>query len=426
MSISDIRLPSEIGAESLQLDPCFRTNPQEELAFTIGNQHVVVELAEQDLNLVDCEQGLRLPEGQVTGVYAGLESGQCGGVKATLLGVEALQGVHETPVFVNATPTNGADSNERFRRAGVRMSVPLEEIHEGDVAYVSAHGNPSFLRRARELGATVYDGTCIFVDKTHREVESVAEDAEREGSPMGIIYLSLEGRDSHPELVGTRTHAEELGLGVVVIKTPEDIENLLHPDSPAAEWTAARIVSQTTNDAVIAERVAGEIRRKIVDSDLGVDMSRYDYNSDDVCRTVSDRQEAVRIMVAAKGIETLVVVGSLFSKNTMNLIKVAKMTAQEASRTGLPIGLKRIVLVNSHGQLPEDLEGLVGVASGASTEDANVDAVVKFMNAGEPEMIGESDKVRLGRTVFPPVKRTGESTNQHLLAELIERAAETE
>jgi (E)-4-hydroxy-3-methyl-but-2-enyl pyrophosphate reductase len=299
------------------------------------------------------------------------------------------------------------------------MDVPIDQVQAGDIVFVSAHGNPRYLKEAQDKGAEVYDGTCIFVHSTHKEILTCAEDAARDGLRTGIVYLSLEGRDDHPELRGTVDFAQDQGLDVVVVKSESDIADLTNQEGPLRDWDRLRIISQTTNDADRAEAVAEQIVQEVTNSQLAVDAEAYDYKRSDVCRTVTDRQAAVKEMIQ-QGVETLVVVGSLKSKNTVNLVHVAEAEARRLYRDGVHPRLQRVVMVNSHAQLPRDIKGRVGVASGASTDDDNVDAVVRFLNGAQVNEVGNSDRLRHG-DVFPPVKTTGNPANQERLKQLIRR-----
>lgn len=371
-----------------------------------GPHEITVEQPRDDLLLEDCPLEATLPEGTVTQLLVARERGYCGGVRATLLGLAALQAAHEVPVQVNEQPTHGADSNNEFHRMGVRMKVPLDQIGAGDVVYISAHGAPEYLQAATEKGAEVYDGTCIFVDTTHAEIRSAARDAEKDGLKTGIVYLSLSGRGDHPELRGSVGYAQNLGLDVAVVKEEDEIAALTSPDGPMASWDRMRIISQTTNDANRAEAAATAVTEAIEASSLAIDTTKYPFKKTDVCRTVTDRQNAIIEMVQDTDVETLIIMGSLHSKNTVNLKKVALSAAHQAYEQGGHPSLQRIILVNSHGQLPLDIKGRVGVASGASTDDRNVDALLAYLNHPVTAEVGESDKDRLGMgEVFPPVRR---------------------
>jgi 4-hydroxy-3-methylbut-2-enyl diphosphate reductase len=64
-----------------------------------------------------------------------------------------------------------------------------------------------------------------------------------------------------------------------------------------------------------------------------------------------------------------VVIGSANSSNTVSLTHVAAVT-----------GCQRVLRVNSASELPDDLEGVVGVTAGASAPEWLVKEVVDFLD----------------------------------------------
>jgi 4-hydroxy-3-methylbut-2-enyl diphosphate reductase len=83
----------------------------------------------------------------------------------------------------------------------------------------------------------------------------------------------------------------------------------------------------------------------------------------DLCFATTNRQGALRAIAAEA--DAVVVIGSANSSNTVALAMVA-----EASGCG------RVLRVNSAAELPDDLEGTVGVTAGASAPEALVQEVV--------------------------------------------------
>jgi 4-hydroxy-3-methylbut-2-enyl diphosphate reductase len=66
-----------------------------------------------------------------------------------------------------------------------------------------------------------------------------------------------------------------------------------------------------------------------------------------------------------------VVIGSENSSNTLALERTARL-----------VGCPRVLRVNGAGELPDDLEGCVGVIAGASAPEALVDGVVAALAPG--------------------------------------------
>ena len=76
----------------------------------------------------------------------------------------------------------------------------------------------------------------------------------------------------------------------------------------------------------------------------------------DLCYATTNRQGAVKAV--APRCDTMIVLGSSNSSNTMALVKVAKAA-----------GCQRVLRVNSPTEVPRDLYGVVGVTAGASAPD---------------------------------------------------------
>jgi len=321
-------------------------------------------------------------------VLLGLPLGECGGVRMAnkVIGILSLRG----NVYGNHEPTHGADATQQFIRQGARFDLSPEEIaaQSPHATYViSAHGAaPSIIARAEAAGLSKYNVTCPLVDRTHNVITKAAED------PNNVVaYLSFGKRD-HPEIIASAGLAEDLKIPFHIVSNTEDVDTML---AAMDGRDSIVVVGQTTNNSDDSQKLAGEIDAKATAQGLTVART----NAKDVCHTVRDRQTATREIIA-QGVGTLVVVGSVNSKNTMSLAKVA---AQEAAAQKHVVEL---YLVNSWRQLPMIL-GRVGVVSGASTLDQNVHGVVTRLNPEMPvKEVGEDTD---GTIIFKPIdKKTRE------------------
>jgi 4-hydroxy-3-methylbut-2-en-1-yl diphosphate reductase len=351
----------------------------------------------QELHMLELSRGVRLWQPSVDVLHSpniepqspgcdqvllGLPLGECGGVRMAnqIIGALSLRG----NVYGNHEPTHGADATQQFIRQGARFDMSPEEIaaKSPHATYViSAHGAaPSVIARAEAAGLDMHNVTCPLVDRTHNVIRKAADD------PRNVVaYLSFGKRD-HPEIVASAGLAEELEVPFHVISNTEDIDAML---AKMGERDSIVIAGQTTNNSDDAQKLASEIDTRATPKGLLVART----NAKDVCHTVRDRQTTTREIIA-QGVGTLVVVGSVNSKNTMSLAKVA---AQEAAEQKHAVEL---YLVNSWLQLP-GIKGRVGVVSGASTLDQNVHGVVTRLNAimGVKEVGLDTDK----DIVFKPI-----------------------
>lgn len=333
----------------------------------------------QELSLLEISPGIRLwqPAGDVLHnptiepqnpgcdeVLLGLPLGECGGVRMANQNIGALS--LRGNVYGNHEPTHGADATQQFIRQGARFDLTPENIaaQSPQATYViSAHGAaPRDIARAEAAGLDIYNVTCPLVDRTHNVIKKAAED------PRNVVAYISYGKRDHPEIIASAGLAEDIGIPFHIIGNTEDVDAML---TTMGERDSIVIVGQTTNNSDDAQKLAGEVDVRATARGLFVART----NAKDVCHTVRDRQTTTREIIA-QGVGTLVVVGSVNSKNTMSLAEVA---AQEAARRRHAVEL---YLVNSWLQLPT-IAGRVGVVSGASTLDQNVHGVVRKLNPSE-------------------------------------------
>ena len=109
-------------------------------------------------------------------------------------------------------------------------------------------------------------------------------------------------------------------------------------------------------------------------------------NRSDLCFATTNRQAALKAL--AGKVDTVVVIGSENSSNTVALEKVA-----------VAFGCPRVIRVNDASELPDDLSGTVGVTAGASAPEAVVDAVVARL---APVLGVQRSPVTVEEEYFPP------------------------
>jgi 4-hydroxy-3-methylbut-2-enyl diphosphate reductase len=93
-------------------------------------------------------------------------------------------------------------------------------------------------------------------------------------------------------------------------------------------------------------------------------------NRSDLCFATTNRQAALKAIASES--DAVVVIGSANSSNTVALEKVA--------RAG---GCPRVLRINEADELPDDLDGIVGVTAGASAPEALVQAVIDRLAPAE-------------------------------------------
>jgi 4-hydroxy-3-methylbut-2-enyl diphosphate reductase len=268
--------------------------------------------------------------------------------------------VFEPPVYCYHQIVHNRLVVDRFRRLGVAFVDDIDEVPPGAPVMLSAHGSaPSVVTRAHGHGGVVVDAVCPLVTKVHHEAKV------RAGKGFTIVYVGHEG---HDEAVGTMAVAPD---AIRLVESEDDV-NALEESGPVA------LLAQTTLSHRDWEGVLEAARNRW--SDLWMP------SRSDLCFATTNRQAALTEI--ARRADAIVVIGSTNSSNTVALEKVARAA-----------GCQRVVRVDGPDELPDDLNGVVGVTAGASAPEELVDAVIARLQPAEGvELVSVTDEDEY----FPP------------------------
>lgn len=243
--------------------------------------------------------------------------GFCGGVDRAIKMANAALDVADAPIFCLHEIVHNELVVRSLERRGMRFVETLDDVPEGAVVIVSAHGAaPSVAAEAARRGIHLVDTTCPFVAAAHRKI--------RDNFAKGV----------RTAIIGEPSHAEVRGyLGEPGACLPEDVR----------PGEVADTVVQTTLDS-------GEHRG--------------------VCTATRDRQQAVLRFVERhreSGSVGVLVVGSANSSNTRRLAEVAERAGAKAWRVSTDEEIGRL-----------DFGGVdvLGVTSGASTPEDTLRSVL--------------------------------------------------
>jgi 4-hydroxy-3-methylbut-2-en-1-yl diphosphate reductase len=284
--------------------------------------------------------------------------GYCYGV------VDALQMVRQVakdpqqprPIYVIGQIVHNRHAIEELTALGVvtldgpdRVSI-LEQVETGTVIF-TAHGvSPLVKQRARERGLNCIDATCPDVTVTH--------DLVRELVAAGYYILYI-GKKGHPEPEGV---VGEVPGQISLVETEADVDALqLTPQ----QETKLALSTQTTLSQWDTRRLIEYIKEKYPRVEVHID----------ICAATQSRQEAV--VAQARGADLTIVVGDPRSNNTNRLVQVSQELA------GVPA-----VRIEDLSQLqPAWLKGKkrVAVTAGASTPSQLTRAVIRYLEAYQPE-----------------------------------------
>lgn len=267
--------------------------------------------------------------------------GFCAGVEKAIKALAWMVRIFEPPVFCYHEIVHNQLVVEQFRAEGVVFVDDVREVPPGAPLMLSAHGTaPEVVAAARRRGGVVVDAVCPLVTKVHHEVKVRA----RKG--FTVLYI---GHAGHEEAIGTMAVAPD---AVRLIEAEEDLDALGDLDGSEAP---VALLAQTTLSHDEWRGLMEEAKRRFPDLWLP--------SRSDLCFATTNRQAALKAIAGQA--DAIVVIGSANSSNTVALEKVARAS-----------GCRRVVRVNRPTEVPDDLEGTVGVTAGASAPEAVVAAVV--------------------------------------------------
>lgn len=249
--------------------------------------------------------------------------------------------VFEPPVYCYHEIVHNQKVVQRFEDLGVVFIDDISQVPAGKPVMLSAHGSaPEVVAAARASGGYVVDAVCPLVTKVHHEVKVRAAKGYR------IIYVGHEG---HEEAVGTEAVAPE---AIHRVETISDVEELPEFVGPVA------ILAQTTLSHSDWQGVLNSARGRF--PELLVP------GRSDLCFATTNRQAA--LMEIVPRCDSVIVIGSANSSNTRAL----EALAREA-------GAPRVLRINDRDELPDDMDGVVGVTAGASAPDDLVEDVIRAL-----------------------------------------------
>jgi len=271
--------------------------------------------------------------------------GYCAGVDRAVVTVEKALELYGAPVYVRKQIVHNAYVVETLEARGAIFVEETDEVPEGSIVVFSAHGvAPSVHEEAAARGLRTIDATCPLVTKVHNEAKRFADEGYR---------IMLIGHEGHEEVVGTAGEAPE---HITLIDGLDQVDALdIGPEDRVA-W-----LSQTTLSVDETMLMVDRLRERAP--------QLVNPPSDDICYATQNRQVAVKEM--APRCDTMIVVGSANSSNSVRLVEVA-----------LEGGATTAHRIDSAAEMQDEwLEGVgtVGVTSGASVPEILVRGVMAWL-----------------------------------------------
>ncbi|MGG5823689.1 4-hydroxy-3-methylbut-2-enyl diphosphate reductase [Falsiroseomonas sp. HW251] len=292
--------------------------------------------------------------------------GFCAGVDRAIRIVEEALARHGAPVYVRHEIVHNRHVVDDLRGKGAVFVQELDEIpDDGRPVVFSAHGVPrSVVTESLRRRMFTLDATCPLVTKVHREA------ARHHARGRHILLI---GHAGHPEVVGTMGQLPP--GGVTLVESIAQALTVAPPDGPLA-WT-----SQTTLSVDDTAGILAVLQDRFPDL-VGP-------AKEDICYATSNRQAAVKAMVA-KGASLVIVVGAPHSSNSRRLSEVAEQA-----------GAKAVLLQDPSELDPAMADGhaTVGLTAGASAPESLVQGMTRTL-AGRFALATEEVTVAEERIAF--------------------------
>ena len=267
-------------------------------------------------------------------------TGLCFGVRRAISKLEE-ELLRSNRVYSLGSPIHNPQEIERLCKMGLIVVESAEEVPDGSVAFIRAHGvTPLEADMANRKCIKVVDGTCPFV----KTAQNRAKDLSSEG-----YLVVISGDRKHPEVRGIVGYVQG---EVAVISAGEDI-----PDN--LKGRKCGILSQTTQK--VASLAA------LVSSFVTVSTEIKVYNT--ICKATLARQDSV-CKLASK-VDGMIILGGRNSANTKKLAEIS-----------LDVGVPTLWVEHS-GELDRGWlqnKDDIGIAAGGSTPDWLIKELIQNLN----------------------------------------------
>ena len=277
-------------------------------------------------------------------VYLGVPRGFCAGVVRAIDVVDLALQRFDPPVYVKHQIVHNPYVVSSLEDKGAITVEDVDEVPEGSTVVFSAHGSPpEDFEKAERRKLRVIDATCPLVTKVHNEARKYS----REGRKLVLV-----GHRGHQEVKGT--------MGQTGMHLVDDQEAFEAPDWDSD--TPVTVITQTTLSVDDTRRSIEQIKQRF--SSVIV--------RNDLCYATTNRQAAVKEL--CRLVNLVLVIGAPNSSNCNRLREVAEDHGVTA------------YLINGPDELdPGWLDGVekIGITSGASTPESQVEAVIQALEPDE-------------------------------------------
>lgn len=273
-------------------------------------------------------------------------TGMCFGVRRAIGAMERALYAGEK-IYAIGSPIHNPQEIHRLKSLGLNVVERAEDLPEGAVAFVRAHGEePAVFEILKRKNVKIIDGTCPFV----RAVQKRAKELSEAGYDLLIF-----GNEKHPEVKGILGYVS--GKAEVVSAVSSLFSSTILKTS--AKIHKLGLVSQTTQE----ERLFAEVAKAAV----GMADELRVYNT--ICHATTERQHSVAKLSAR--VDGMIIMGGHDSANTEKLYRIAGGACRD------------VLWIEEAGQLDRRWvleKGKIGIAAGASTPDWLIERLITAIN----------------------------------------------
>lgn len=277
-------------------------------------------------------------------VYVAQPRGFCAGVEMAIKALSFLVKAFQGPVYCYHEIVHNQIVVDRFKKQGVIFVESVDEVPEGGILMLSAHGSaPKVVTESNEMNRLSVNAVCPLVTKVHHEAKTRAKKGYE------ILYVGHEG---HDEALGTMAVAPNN------IHLITDDESLDKATAAIGQDTPVALLAQTTLAISEWEELQAKARKKYP--------QMWTAAKNDLCFATTNRQGALIELVKIS--DVILIIGSSNSSNTLALEKVAREK-----------GCQRVYRIDSADALAEiELfdSDTIGITAGASAPEDIVQEVI--------------------------------------------------
>lgn len=292
--------------------------------------------------------------GNLQRVLLAAPRGWCAGVDRAVEIVERALDMHGAPVYVRKQIVHNRHVVEGLERRGAIFVDEVDEVPEGSVTVLSAHGSaPTVYATAERRNLQLIDATCPLVTKVHVEAIRFAKRNRT---------ILLIGHAGHEEVEGTMGEAPER---TILVQDVTEAEALQVDDPENVSY-----LTQTTLSVDETADIIDTLRRRFPNIKSPTKA--------DICYATTNRQSAVKVLASRAPL--VLTIGSPNSSNSLRMVEVARQAGVAS------------YLIEDETQIdPEWLEGIevVGLSSSASAPEWLVERVLEHLKSFGPAVVEE-------------------------------------